>query len=181
MHKKPRSPLFNLFLRPDREAVAQSYSLKISLYFRKWNFLALTLKRFQETETSKIIFTFQETETLKKLPIFQEMEPFSPSPENFLYFRKPPKNFLYFYISETSKKFFIFQETKLLIFREKYIQNPSIFRTRSIFRTLTYSEPEAYLELCQTSTVERFAKNSYRAHFLIFREMELSSFSALEK
>ena len=51
-----------------------------------------------------------------------------------------------------------------------YIQNPDIFRTRSIFRTLAYSQPlyiqnpgilrtlvysksEAYLEPCQTSTI----------------------------
>ena len=33
-----------------------------------------------------------------------------------------------------------------------YIQNPGIFRT------MTYLEPEAYSELCQTSTMERFAK-----------------------
>ena len=56
-----------------------------------------------------------------------------------------------------------------------YIQKPDIFRTRSIFRTLAYSQPwyiqnlgifrtlayskcEAYSELCQTSTMKRFAK-----------------------
>ena len=64
-----------------------------------------------------------------------------------------------------------------------YIQNPDIFRTRSIFRTLAYSQrwynqnpiifrtlayskSEAYSEPCQTSTVKRFAKivNGYN-HF----------------
>ena len=39
-----------------------------------------------------------------------------------------------------------------------YIQNPGIFRTRSIFGTLVYSEPETYSEHCQISTMERFAK-----------------------
>ena len=54
---------------------------------------------------------------------------------------------------ETSKKFFIFQETELsyiflkkvfLIFRERYIQNPGIFGSRNIFRTLAFLELEAY-------------------------------------
>ena len=39
-----------------------------------------------------------------------------------------------------------------------YIQNPGIFRTRSIFRKLVYSEPEAYSEHCQTFRMERFVK-----------------------
>ena len=56
-----------------------------------------------------------------------------------------------------------------------YIQNPDIFRTRSMFRTLVYSQPwhiqnlgmfrtleysksEADSEPCQTSTMKRFAK-----------------------
>ena len=62
-------------------------------------------------------------------------------------------------------------------------QNPDIFRTRSIFRTLAYSQrwynqnpvifrtlayskSEAYSEPCQTSTMKRFAKivNGYN-HF----------------
>ena len=49
------------------------------------------------------------------------------------------------------------------------IQNPVIFRTLaylqpwyiqnpSIFRTLAYLKSEAYLELCQTSTIKRFTK-----------------------
>ena len=39
-----------------------------------------------------------------------------------------------------------------------YIQNHDIIRTRDIFSILAYSEIEAYSELCQTSTTERFAK-----------------------
>ena len=39
-----------------------------------------------------------------------------------------------------------------------HIQNPSMFRTRSIFRNLVYSERQVYLENCQTCTMERFAK-----------------------
>ena len=39
-----------------------------------------------------------------------------------------------------------------------YIQNLYIFKTRDIFTTLGYSEPEAYSEACQTPTMERFEK-----------------------
>ena len=65
-----------------------------------------------------------------------------------------------------------------------------MFRTRSIFRTLLYSEPETYSEQCQTSAIIHVFKNSYLTHFLgpssknktinilsciIFRLMELYS------
>ena len=65
------------------------------------------------------------------------------------------KNFFYFFLKNPALK----------KFRESYIQNPGIFRTRSIYRTLVYSEPEAYSEHCQTSTMERFTKISYLVHF----------------
>ena len=39
-----------------------------------------------------------------------------------------------------------------------YFQNSGIFRNRGIFRNLLYAEPEAYLELCQTSKMKRFTK-----------------------
>ena len=45
-----------------------------------------------------------------------------------------------------------------LIFQERYIQNPDIFRIRSKFRTLVYSKPEAYSKHCQTATMESFVK-----------------------
>ena len=38
------------------------------------------------------------------------------------------------------------------------MQNSGTFRTRDIFTTLGYSEPEAYSEACQTPTMERFEK-----------------------
>ena len=133
---------------------------------------------------SSNIKKFQETETLKNLLLFREMEPSSPPRENFLYYRKqkPGKNFLYFskkafLAFRTPRKIFLnFRKWNFFIFRERYIQNPSIFKTRSIFRTRAYLEPETYLEHCQ-----RFAKNSFLVHFLVFREMELSSLSELEK
>ena len=71
--------------------------------------------------------------------------------------------------------FSYFRKRNFLIFWKRYIQNPDVFRTRSIFRTLVYLEPETYSKYCQTSTMERFAKNSYLAHFFILPEIELSS------
>ena len=44
------------------------------------------------------------------------------------------------------------------MFGERYFQNPNVFRTRSIFRTLVYAELETYSGHYQTSTMERFAK-----------------------
>ena len=55
----------------------------------------------------------------------------------------------------TSKKKIILQNWK---YWKRYIQNPGLFRPRSIFRILVYLEPEAYPEHCHTSTIERFAK-----------------------
>ena len=64
-------------------------------------------------------------------------------------FQAAPRNFLIFQEMETPKKslyfrksnFLIFQEQNFLIAWERYIQNPSIFRTRSIFKTVVYSDP----------------------------------------
>ena len=79
------------------------------------------------------------------------------------------KNFFFFFLKYPTlknsfvfslKNFSNFQETVLsyiffkkvfLIFREKFIQNPSMFITRSIFRTLVYLDPGVYSEYCQTS------------------------------
>ena len=85
--------------------------------------------------------------------------------------------------TETPEKFLMFQETELsYIFRKLYsepwyIQNPDIFRNRHILRTLVYSEPKAYSEHYQTSTMESFSFNiniflifSQKKVFLIFRE-----------
>ena len=46
---------------------------------------------------------------------------------------------------------FLYFMKRNFIFQERYIQNPSIFRT------MGYLEPEAYSKQCQTSTIERFA------------------------
>ena len=57
------------------------------------------------------------------------------------------------------------------MFRERYIQNPDIFRMRSIFRTLVYLEPETCSEHLQTSTIEQFAKI---IQILSFKSIETS-------
>ena len=60
-----------------------------------------------------------------------------------------------------------------LVFRERYIQNPAIFRTRGIFRTLVYLKSETSSEHCETSTMERFAKINY---LLSFKSIKTLSF-----
>ena len=56
------------------------------------------------------------------------------------------------------------------------MQNHDIFRTKDIFRTMTYLECEVYSEHCPTTKMERFAKIATSAlpekKFLIFQEME---------
>ena len=59
---------------------------------------------------------------------------------------------LIFWKQTHRKKSLYFRKRIFLIFWERYIRNPSIFRT------LVYSEPDAYLERCQTSMMQRFAK-----------------------
>ena len=97
-----------------------------------------TPKKFLIFSQKKAVLVFREKETLKKLLILQEMETL----KSFLYFRK--RNFL--------------------IFRERHIQNPDIFRT------LVYLEPKAYSENYQTSTTERFAKIATWRTFLYSRK-----------
>ena len=70
------------------------------------------------------------------------------------------KKFLIFQETETPKKCFIFQENESFISRNRYIQNTSLFGTRSIFKTLVYLKPKAYSEHCQTSMMKRFAKTA---------------------
>ena len=86
---------------------------------------------------------------------------FGLNPQNFLYFflkRSALKKFLIFSQNFLMELSYVFLKEVFLIFRERYIQKPSIFSI------VAYSEPGAYLEYCQTSTMEH--KNSYLAHFL---------------
>ena len=68
------------------------------------NFLCSNIKKLLIFSQKKAVLIFQETESTKEILMFQEME--------LSYLRK----------------------RNCLIFRERYIQNPSIFRTRSTFR-----------------------------------------------
>ena len=125
---------------------------KNSLYFREWNFVALILKKILETETPMKFPILQETEALKKLLIFREMEPFS-HPEKIYSIsgNGNPEKISYIFSKESCSYIPLwFKKWNFLIFRERYIQNPSILRTRIRFRTLTYLEPEEYLEIWYT-------------------------------
>ena len=90
---------------------------KFFLYLEKWFFLA---------------------------PRFLFLILFGLSPQNF--FLKVPalifsqKSFSFFYEMEIS---YIFLRKVFLIFRERYIEHPAIFISRTIFRTLAYLELEA--------------------------------------
>ena len=88
--------------------------------------------------------------------------------------------------------FLCFRKRNFLIFPERYIQNPSIFRTRCIFRTLIYLEPWHIQNhgIFRTRGIFRtlsniydgmFCRNSSLALFFIFPEIELSSLSELKK
>ena len=111
---------------------------KKSLYIRKWNFLALILKKNPGNgNPEKKSLLFQETETLKKLLIFPEKEPFSPTEGNFLHFRtrKSRKN-LYISGNRTFSYFGKGIFRTLAYLEPWHIHNYDIFRTRGIFRTL---------------------------------------------
>ena len=129
---------------------------------RLWLLLVLVISFTNQLQTSLLDLLFSISYILLELTsAFSDLSPQSFSLKEFLIFI-PKKNFLIF----SKKSFSNFQETELyciflkkvfLIFRERYMQNHGRFRTRSIFRTLVYSEPEAYSEHCQTSTMECFA------------------------
>ena len=133
---------------------------KSSLYFRKWNLLALILKKFRKRKPRKKFLIFQEREKVKKLLIFRETKPLSPPRENFLYFRtqKHRKKYLYFKKQKPPKNpytsgnvtFLYLRKQNFLIFLERYIQNPGITKTQETFSNINDG---------------MFSKNSYLAHF----------------
>ena len=65
----------------------------------------------------------------------------------------------------SKKAFLIFGKQNFLIFEETYIQNPGIFRNRSIFRTLVYSERREIQNIIKHLQLN-VLQNSYLAHFL---------------
>ena len=125
--------------QPKLEKIKKIHPERNSLYFRRWNFLALVLKKFRKQKPRKKFLLFQETETLEKFFIFRETEPFSSPPKKFLYFRKrkPLKN-LY---TSGNRTFLYFRKRNFLMFRETYIQNPSIFRTLIYLELEAHSDP----------------------------------------
>ena len=121
----------------------------------------------QNFSIKKFLIFFPKKSTLKKFLTFSQKSP------QFSGNRNP-------------EKVLIFQEVELCYISERYIRNPNIFRT------LTYLEPWHIQNygICRTRDIFRtlsniydgmFCKNSYLAHFLIFREMELYSLSVLKK
>ena len=78
-----------------------------------------------------------------------------------------------------NRTFLNFPKRNFFIFWQKYIQNPSIFRTRSIFRTLVYLEPKTYSEHCQKIALSYILRNGTFWHKIkkvfVFRKKELSS------
>ena len=85
-------------------------------------------------------------------------QPLKIVPKKCLIFFSKKHTLKQFLIFSQKKVFLIFRKQNFLIFRERYIQNLGIFRTRSIFRTLVYLQLKAYSEHCQTSAIERFIK-----------------------
>ena len=89
----------------------------------------------------------------------------------------PPKKFI-FQEMETPKNSLYFQKRNFLIFRESYIQNPGIFKTRDIFRTLSNIYDEKVLQKIATKRTfqlqpskrfpKKFAKKPALKKFLIF-------------
>ena len=127
----------------------QYFSLKNFLYFLKKVFLfekmAMALSRPK----------------IRKFLILSGFNPQNFSLKKFLiFFPKKTCSEKVSYIFSKKSFYNFFRKRNFLIFQERYIRNPSIFRTRSMLRTLVYSEPEAYSEHDGT-----FCKNSYLAHF----------------
>ena len=127
------------FLRPSSKN-KKNQARKKSLYFRKWNFVALILKK-KLLYFSKESFSYisAQARKIKK----------HSAPRKFLMLRKKmglsDSNIKEFLIFQETEIFLYFRKRSFVIFWEMHIQNHSIFRTESIFRNLRYLELEAYL------------------------------------
>ena len=96
------------------------------LYFAKWNL---------SVHPDKISYISRRG-NIKKIPNI-----FSKESCSYILGNGNPEKILIF---QETEAFLYFRKRNFLIFQERFIQNPSIFRTRSTFRTLAYSEPEGY-------------------------------------
>ena len=111
---------------------------KDSLYFSKWNFLAVVLENFLyfliflETETQKKILILQKTEAIKELLVFLEMELFSPSSKNKI---KNPSQKISYIFSKESCSYISGNENPEKIFFISGNRNP---KRRFIFQEVTF-------------------------------------------
>ena len=143
----------------------------IFLYFRKWKFLALIIKKFL------YFLIFWETETLKKIPIsgsanpnklllFQEMKLFSPSSKNKKIHSEKVSNTLIL------KSFLYFLKRKLfLYFRERKPHKISQIVSKESFRYISGNRnPEKMLYISggtsQSPKTKISPKKSYGLFFL---------------
>ena len=127
------------FLSPSSKN-KKNQARKNSLYFRKWNFVALILKK-KLLNFSKESFSYISAQA-------QKIKKHS-APRKFLMLCKKmglsDSNIKEFLIFQETEIFLYFRKRNFLIFWEMHIQNHRIFRTEIIFRNLRYLELEAYL------------------------------------
>ena len=92
---------------------------------------------------------FQAQKILKNAPgkIFHTLGKGSPQRISYIFSKKNQKLFLYFKERKPGKNSSHFRKRNFHIFQERPVQNPKIFRSRSIVRTLTYLELEACSKL----------------------------------
>ena len=119
--------------QPKLEKTKQIHLEKKSLYFVKRNFLTLKLKSFLYFLKRKLFLYFR-----KWNPALSGLSRQIFSPKEFLiFFPKRSCSEKFSYIFSKKPPALIFRKRNFLILRERYIQNPGIFRTRGIFRTLS--------------------------------------------
>ena len=135
--------------------------LKKFLIFPKMELSSSNINKILAFPQKKAFLIFPEIEPCTFQPKLENKK--NPPGEHFLYFRKQKprqifldilkrKLFLYFR-KRKPRNFFLHSRKRNFLEKvyseTRHIQNPGEFRTRSIFRTLVYLEPEANPEHCQ--------------------------------
>ena len=141
----------------------------------------------QRTQTLIVL----ENQIHKK--VFSRNGTFQSTPRKFLIFQEtetPKKNFI-FQETETPKKSLYFRKRNILIFRERYIQNPNMFRTlvysnqrhiQNIFKHVRWNDlqkqlPSALFSLShQNFSLKKFPKKPALKKFLTFSQKTLCTF-----
>ena len=123
---------------------------KNSLYFRKWNFVALILKKTFIFFKRKLFLYFLKWNPVRFSSGSKNKKTFRSEKISYALQKKWDllililKNFLYF---RKQKSFYISGNRTFLYFGKCIFRTMhNIFRTRSIFRNLIYLELEAYLK-----------------------------------